>query len=62
MLASPMSGSGIGYVYLHGTQIGTDVPALFEVAIDFSPVPPVVRKVATIALYGNSIRQAASAS
>src|SRR5689334_13686428 len=29
MLAPPSSNSGIGYVYVHGTQIGTDLPAPF---------------------------------
>jgi hypothetical protein len=56
MLAAPSSTTGIGYVYVHGTETGTDLPALFEVAIDFGPVPPVVRRVTTIALYGNSIQ------
>ena len=42
MLASPLSASGIGYVYLHGMD--GKVPSLFEVAINFGPVPPVVER------------------
>lgn len=57
MMASPLSGSGIGYVYVHGTQRPAfgSAAALFEVAIDFSPTPPVVRRVMEIATEGEKL-------
>src|SRR4051794_31411797 len=50
MMASPLSGHGIGYVYVHGTQTPAfkSLPALYEVAIDFSPTRPAVRRVIAI--------------
>lgn len=54
MVASPLSGKGIGYVYVHGTQ---SVPygsaaGVFEVTINFSQTPPVVQRVLPIAIEG----------
>lgn len=55
MMASPVSGHGIGYVYVHGTRTrpgSVPSPGVFEVAINFSPTPPVVQKVYPIAIDG----------
>jgi hypothetical protein len=49
---------GLGYVYVHGTQnppYGTSA-GVFEVAINFSQTPPVVRRVVPIAVEGNLLR------
>lgn len=54
MMASPVSGTGIGYVYVHGTQ-ASGQPGVYEVAIDFSPRPPVVHKVSPIAIEGDRL-------
>ena len=55
MLASPLSGTGIGYVYVHGTRhprFGSESAGIFEVAINFSHVPPVVMRVSLMAVEG----------
>jgi len=55
MMASPISGQGLGYVYVHGTQTrqgSAPSPGVFEVAINFSVTPPVVQKVTEIAITG----------
>ncbi len=54
MMASPLSGTGIGYVYVHGTQSPRMAHrlAVFEVAINFSQIPPVVQRVLPIAIEG----------
>ena len=55
MMASPVSGHGIGYVYVHGTRTrpgSAPSPGVFEVAINFSQTPPVVQKVYPIAIDG----------
>jgi hypothetical protein len=57
MMASPVSGHGLGYVYVHGTQIRpgslNSPAAVFELAINFSRNPPVVDRVLAIAVEGD---------
>lgn len=58
MMASPPSATGIGYVYLHGTrnpQYGAASPGIFEVDINYGPVPPVVTKVLMMAAEGLNV-------
>jgi hypothetical protein len=58
MMASPLSGHGHGYIYVHGIWTGqgsVPSPALFEVAVNFSSTPPVVQKVRPIAINGRSL-------
>jgi len=55
MMASPGSGTGIGYVYVHGTRnprYGKAWPGVFEVAIGFDSTPPVVGRVLPMAIEG----------
>ena len=52
MMASPLSGSGIGYVYVHGTMNFNGASGVFAVVIDFTPTPPVVLRVVPIAVQG----------
>jgi hypothetical protein len=59
MMASPPSGGGIGYVYVHGTNtpVSPSSPAgVFEVAVDFGRSPPVVQSVRSIALEGGFVQ------
>jgi hypothetical protein len=60
MMASPRSGTGVGYVYVHGvTNPKVDAPAspaVFMVVIDFTPTPPVVLRVIPIATEGRVLR------
>ena len=60
MMASPLSDTGVGYVYLHGiTNPRLDPPAspaVFMVVIDFTPIPPVVARVIPIAVEGRVLR------
>jgi hypothetical protein len=60
MMASPRSGTGIGYVYVHGvTNPKVDAPAspaVFIVVIDFTPTPPVILRVIPIAAEGRVLR------
>jgi hypothetical protein len=55
MMGSSLSGTGIGYVYCHGTrnpQYGAASPGVFEVDINYGPTPPVVTNVVTMAIEG----------
>src|SRR5207244_1758817 len=52
---SPSSDIGIGYVYVHGTrnpQFAPASPGIFEAAIGFGPIPPVVGRVFPMAIEG----------
>jgi hypothetical protein len=42
MMASPLSGAGEAYIYLHGVQVNTQTPALFRININYEQTPPVV--------------------
>jgi hypothetical protein len=55
MMASPLSGTGIGYVYVHATrnpQYGAASAGVFEVDINYGPTPPVVTNIVTMAIEG----------
>jgi hypothetical protein len=60
MMASPLSGTGVGYVYVHGTtnpKVDAPAsPAVFMVVIDFTPTPPVIMRVIPIATEGRVLR------
>jgi hypothetical protein len=61
MMASPRSGTGVGYVYVHGvTNPKVDAPAspgVFMVVVDFTPTPPVIMRVIPIAVEGRVLRR-----
>ena len=56
MMASPLSGSGLGYVYIRGTtKSSPGSPGVFAVVIDFDSTPPVVHKVWDVAVEGRPL-------
>ena len=42
MMASPLSGAGQAYIYLHGGNVNTQAPALFRININYDQTPPAV--------------------
>jgi hypothetical protein len=40
MMASPLSGAGQAYIYLHGANVNTQAPALFRININYDQAPP----------------------
>jgi hypothetical protein len=55
MMASPLSGAGRAYIYLHGTHVNTQRPALFRININYDQTPPAVSFVFPEAVEGGSI-------
>ncbi|MBV9502722.1 MAG: hypothetical protein JO138_25400 [Acidobacteriaceae bacterium] len=45
MMASPLSGAGQAYIYLHGRHLNTGAPALFRININYDQTPPAVSRV-----------------
>ena len=54
MMASPASGSGPAYIYLHG-QVAGGLPALFQIDIDYGSTPPRVTSAQSIATENSTI-------
>src|SRR3569833_573670 len=54
MMASPASGSGPAYIYLHG-QVAGGLPALFRIDIDYGSTPPRVTSAQSIATENSTI-------
>jgi hypothetical protein len=56
MMASPLSGAGQAYIYLHGkTPTISGSPALFRINIDYDQTPPVVTLVIAEAVEGTRL-------
>ncbi len=55
MVASPLSGAGQAYIYLHGRHSATGDPALFRININYNQTPPAVSFVWLEALEGGRL-------
>jgi hypothetical protein len=55
MMASPLSGAGQAYIYLHGRTLANGSPALFRININYDQTPPAVTLVITEAIEGSLI-------
>ncbi|MBV9267070.1 MAG: hypothetical protein JO061_12950, partial [Acidobacteriaceae bacterium] len=55
MMASPLSGSGQAYIYLHGQTVNTRLNALFRININYDANPPAVTRTFAEAIETSSI-------
>jgi hypothetical protein len=55
MMASPLSGAGQAYIYLHGGLASSQAPALFRININYDQTPPAVSFVYPEAFEGGPI-------
>ncbi|MBV9269359.1 MAG: hypothetical protein JO061_24535, partial [Acidobacteriaceae bacterium] len=56
MMASPLSGAGQAYIYLHGRDLGQGLPTLFRININYDRTPPAVTLVVPEAIESGPLR------